>query len=357
MNLEKQRAFIIHFFYYSIVLFLIYVFLRYVIYWIMPFILGFIIAFMLQPLIRTLVKATHLPNKLCAAIIFILFYATIGACVAYLCFKGYGFAKDFILRLPDLYQNQFEPSLTAAFASLETTLGDVHPDIWATIQELLANFNETLSSILSSASKGFLNILTNFAGSVPNGVVSFFFTILSSFFFSFDYRKITSFLMRQLSEDGRHMVLSIKSYITGSASSMLIAYMKLMMLTFIELSVGLSILKVDNAIIIAFLISLFDLLPVFGTGGIMIPWIIYVFFVKQTKLAVGLLIVYLIITLVRNIVEPKIVGKQLGMHPLLMLLCMYLGVRLFGFLGLFLMPMLLIILINLNDNGLIKLYK
>ena len=77
----------------------------------------------------------------------------------------------------------------------------------------------------------------------------------------------------------------------------------------------------------------------------------------RTKLAVGLLIVYLIITLIRNVVEPKIVGKQLGMHPLLMLLCMYLGARLFGFLGIFLMPMLLIIVINLNDNGLIHLYK
>ena len=200
-------------------------------------------------------------------------------------------------------------------------------------------------------------MLTNFAGSVPNGVISFFFTILSSFFFSFDYRKITNFLMRQLSDKSKHLLLSIKSYITGSASSMLIAYMKLMLLTFIELTIGLSLLKIDNAIIIAFLIALFDLLPVFGTGGIMIPWIIYVFFVKQTKLAVGLLIVYLIITLIRNVVEPKIVGKQLGMHPLLMLLCMYLGARLFGFLGIFLMPMLLIIVINLNDNGLIHLYK
>lgn len=163
--------------------------------------------------------------------------------------------------------------------------------------------------------------------------------------------------MRQLSDKSKHLLLSIKSYITGSASSMLIAYMKLMLLTFIELTIGLSLLKIDNAIIIAFLIALFDLLPVFGTGGIMIPWIIYVFFVKQTKLAVGLLIVYLIITLIRNVVEPKIVGKQLGMHPLLMLLCMYLGARLFGFLGIFLMPMLLIIVINLNDNGLIHLYK
>lgn len=357
MDLEKQRAFIIHFFYYAIVLFLIYVFLRYIIYWIMPFILGFTIAFMLQPMIRSLIKRTHLPNKLCAAAVFILFYATIGACAAYLCFKGYGFAKDFIIRIPDLYQTQFEPSLTAAFASLESTLGEVHPDIWETVQNLLMNFNETLSSIITSASKGFLNMLTNFAGSVPNGVISFFFTILSSFFFSFDYRKITNFLMRQLSDKSKHLLLSIKSYITGSASSMLIAYMKLMLLTFIELTIGLSLLKIDNAIIIAFLIALFDLLPVFGTGGIMIPWIIYVFFVKQTKLAVGLLIVYLIITLIRNVVEPKIVGKQLGMHPLLMLLCMYLGARLFGFLGIFLMPMLLIIVINLNDNGLIHLYK
>ena len=136
-----------------------------------------------------------------------------------------------------------------------------------------------------------------------------------------------------------------------------IAYGKLMTLTFIELTIGLSILGIENAMVVAFVIAVFDVLPVLGTGGIMIPWILISFLNSSPKLAIGLLILYLVVTIIRNIVEPKIVGNQIGLHPLLMLLCMYLGVKLFGFLGLFIMPFLILILQNLNQEGLIRLYR
>ena len=130
-----------------------------------------------------------------------------------------------------------------------------------------------------------------------------------------------------------------------------------MLLTFFELTIGLHILGIENALVIAFLIAIFDVLPVLGTGGIMIPWILICFLNKQMKTCVGLLILYLVITVIRNIIEPKIVGKQIGLHPLLMLLCMYLGAKLFGFLGIFILPILILILQNLNDNGILHLYN
>ena len=89
----------------------------------------------------------------------------------------------------------------------------------------------------------------------------------------------------------------------------------------------------------------------------MIPWIIICFLNQQLKTAIGLLIIYLIVTLIRNIIEPKIVGHQIGLHPLLMLLCMYLGAKLFGFLGIITLPVLIMIIINLNDSGIIHLYN
>lgn len=130
-----------------------------------------------------------------------------------------------------------------------------------------------------------------------------------------------------------------------------------MLLTFLELTIGLYVLGIENALVIAFLIAIFDVLPVLGTGGIMIPWILICFLNNQIKTCVGLLILYLVITVIRNIIEPKIVGKQIGLHPLLMLLCMYLGAKLFGFLGIFILPILILILQNLNDNGILTIYK
>ncbi len=130
-----------------------------------------------------------------------------------------------------------------------------------------------------------------------------------------------------------------------------------MLLTFFELTVGLHILGIENALVIAFLIAIFDVLPVLGTGGIMLPWILISFLNNQVKTGVGLLILYLVITVIRNIIEPKIVGKQIGLHPLLMLMCMYLGARLFGFLGIFILPILILIVQNLNDTGIIHIYN
>ncbi|MEI3147502.1 MAG: AI-2E family transporter [Merdibacter sp.] len=130
-----------------------------------------------------------------------------------------------------------------------------------------------------------------------------------------------------------------------------------MCITFVELCIGLSVLGVDNSITISFLIALFDVLPVFGTGGIMIPWIIISLLMQDIKLAVGLTIVYLIITLIRNIIEPRIVGEQIGLRPLLMLLSMYLGIRFFGFLGLFLLPATLLQIKELNEKGILHIYK
>ena len=144
---------------------------------------------------------------------------------------------------------------------------------------------------------------------------------------------------------------------TTTIRRFVIAYAKIMTLTFIELTIGLSIMGINNAVVIAFLISVFDVIPVLGTGGIMIPWIIICFLNQQLKTAIGLLIIYLIVTLIRNIIEPKIVGHQIGLHPLLMLLCMYLGAKLFGFLGIITLPVLIMIIINLNDSGIIHLYN
>ena len=136
-----------------------------------------------------------------------------------------------------------------------------------------------------------------------------------------------------------------------------VAYGKIMLLTFFELTIGLHILGIENALVIAFLIAIFDVLPVLGTGGIMLPWILISFLNNQVKTGVGLLILYLVITVIRNIIEPKIVGKQIGLHPLLMLMCMYLGARLFGFLGIFILPILILIVQNLNDTGIIHIYN
>ena len=357
MNTEKQRAFIIRFVYICIILTLLYLFLRYVMYAIMPFLIGFLIAFMLRPLIKKLTALSGGHERLWSSLVILLFYATIGAFVTLLCMKGFAFLKDFVEDIPRLYQQNLEPFLNDTLGNVESAWKEVDITSAQALQSFLDGLQNSLYSIISSLSKHLVSMFTGFASSLPNLVIAFFFAIISSFFFNADYQRIISFFIRQLPDKGAQIFFTARHYFTDTIARFAIAYGKIMLLTFFELTIGLHILGIENALVIAFLIAIFDVLPVLGTGGIMIPWILICFLNKQMKTCVGLLILYLVITVIRNIIEPKIVGKQIGLHPLLMLLCMYLGAKLFGFLGIFILPILILILQNLNDNGILHLYN
>jgi len=181
--------------------------------------------------------------------------------------------------------------------------------------------------------------------------------VISTFFIASDFESLSQFVYRQFSGKGNDLLMRIKHYLVDTLSVVIRSYAIIMTVTFVELSIGLSIINVPNAILIALIIAMFDIMPIFGTGGVMIPWTIISFIQGDNKLGIGLLIVYVFVTVVRNIIEPKIVGSQLGLHPVVTLMSMFIGVNLFGFLGLFGLPITLSLLKHLNDTSAVKIYK
>ena len=163
--------------------------------------------------------------------------------------------------------------------------------------------------------------------------------------------------MRQFSPRAKSIIYDVKHYFVDSVFKILRVYALLMILTFIELSIGLSILRVNNAIAVAGLIALIDILPVLGTGGILVPWAVIEAILGNYLFAIGIIIMYLIITVVRNVLEPKIVGNQIGLHPIATLISMYIGNKVMGILGIFLFPMIVITLKKLNSTNKIHLFK
>ena len=120
----------------------------------------------------------------------------------------------------------------------------------------------------------------------------------------------------------------------------------ILFMTFMELFIGLKILKVPYAGIIAFVIAILDILPVLGTGGVLIPWSIVSLILGDFITAAGIIILYIVITVIRNIVEPRLIGKQMGLHPVVTLAAMLVGLNLFGIVGLFGFPILFSFLKN-----------
>ena len=141
------------------------------------------------------------------------------------------------------------------------------------------------------------------------------------------------------------------------------AYALIMLVTFTEVFIGLTILKMIGLFnssyiaVIAVVTAIVDVIPVLGTGTIVLPWAAYSFITGNVGMGVGLLVLYAVVTVIRQIVEPKLVAGQLGLPPFVTLIAMYLGLKIIGVLGVFVFPIIIIMLKLLNDEGIIDLWK
>ena len=200
-------------------------------------------------------------------------------------------------------------------------------------------------------SKGALSIITGLAGSLPAFVMNFLLTVISSFFCTMDYYTITSFFARLLPQKARSTLFAVKRSGVDILLKFGKAYALLLMLTFAELLIGLTLLKVQYAFLLSAVIALVDILPVLGTGTVLVPWALGALITGNGPLGAGLLILYAIIGVVRQTLEPRVVGQQIGLYPLVTLISMFLGAKLFGFAGLFGLPVAVTIFVQLQRTG------
>ena len=126
------------------------------------------------------------------------------------------------------------------------------------------------------------------------------------------------------------MVLRLKDDGIGTIVKFIKAYSAIISITFIELSVGFWILRIPNPFLLGAMIAIIDILPILGTGAVLIPWAIIALVLGQTKIGIGMFVLYIIITAVRQAIEPKIVGEQIGLHPIMTLILMYVGSTAYG---------------------------
>lgn len=356
-DIEKKRAFIIKSIYYTIISAIMIITIKYSIDWLTPFIAGFTIASILKPVIRKAELKLRINKKLLSALIILIFYATIGVLIGLISVKLFVSTKEVFTGLPVIYKNSIEPAIYEFFNFLVQWAQRLDPAIVQGLNDIMISFSQSLGNIISSVSSGAVSLITNMLSSVPAFFVKIVFSIISSFYFAMDYDVITKFMMRQLPGKTKKLISEIKLYTTQTLWKFCKAYGIIISITFVELSIGFLILKVDKPFTVAALIAIMDIVPVLGVGGIVIPWAIIKLFTGEISAAVGLIIIYVVVLVVRNIIEPKVVGGQVGLHPIVMLMCMFAGVQIFGFLGLFLLPIIIIILKNLNDSGKIKIFK
>ena len=371
---KKKRAFLIDLLYAVAIMALIYVFFKYCFAVAAPFLLSFFFAVILQRPIRWLDKKTK--NKyhtfwsillvlLCVAIILGPVISIIAAL-----FKEIGnFASYLGNQLNDLptflltLQNEILKALKFLPDSIYTSVSE---NITQFFGNLINDFDvsklginmSSITSTLTSGISGVYSVVKN----IPSIIIAVVIGIIACILFTKDYKRVVRFIKLQLPDKHKNLLSETKKVFSSTILKMCRAYGLIMFITFCENFIGLSILNLigvmDNnyVFVIAICIAIFDILPVAGSGGILIPWALVALVTGSVGQCIGLLVIYAIITVVRQYIEPKIVGNSLGVHPLVTLAGLYFGLKLFGFMGMFIVPICVMTVKAFNDAGRIHLY-
>lgn len=354
---ERRREFIINTIYFAIIALILFACFKYVAKWVMPFIIGFVIALMIQPAALGLSKLTKMNRKFSSVIVLALAYALVIFVVWIVGSKIVGSLQDLFTKLPLYYDRNILPFLNNTVAMIENLAARISPQTLNQIYEMVENASDTARSYIIKFSSSMLSALAGTTTRIPFYFISFIFTILASVFISMDYKNIVGFITRQLSPKTREFLSDTKRHIGKTALGYLRAYAIIWVMTFTELSIGLSLLRIENAIGIAALVAIADILPVLGTGTVVIPWAIIALFTQNYFVAIGLAVIYIVVLVVRNFAEPKIIGDQLGLHPLVTLMAIYLGYLLLGVLGMIVLPVVTNIVVGLHRMGKIKIWN
>ena len=366
-KVAKRRDFLIDLVFVMAIIGLVYVFFKYCFVIAAPFLLSFFFAVILQRPLGWLDKKTK--NKmhsfwsivlvlLCVAIILGPVISVIAAL-----FREIGNFISFLgEQLNDLptflvtLQNEILKAIKFLPDSIYTSVSE---NITQFFGNLINDFDVSklginMSSITSGLSNGISGVYS-VVKNIPSILISVVIGVIAWILFTKDYKKVVKFIKLQLPDKHKNLLGETKKIFSSTILKMCRAYGLIMFITFCENFLGLTILnligvmKNSYVFVIAICIAVFDILPVAGSGGILIPWSLIALVSGNVGQCVGLLILYAVI-------EPKIVGDSLGVNPLVTLAGLYFGLKLFGFMGMFIVPICVMTLKAFNDAGRIHLY-
>lgn len=349
----KKIKFLINCIYFATLAAIVFFSIRYLLGWIMPFIIGFILAVAVQAPVNYLHKRLNANVKACSVAGVLLLVIFLLSTAFFCIFQFACWASEAAKKLPLLIDN--------LMISLNRILTVLSPFITKIQQRTGLEFDSSLNGIsrqlfkLSQLPEIFTMVLHSVLSSFPVIAFDTIIAVVAACFIAADFSNITMFLFRCLPSRYREMAADLKNFFLITVANLLRAYFKLMLITFAELLVGFLLLGIPNALILALAIAVVDIMPVLGTGTVMIPWVVIEFLVGKTYLGAGLACIYIIIAIVRNILEPRIVGNNIGLHPLTTLVSMVVGLKILGLAGMFIFPIVIIILKHLHHNGFIKI--
>ena len=321
-----------------------------IIIWFMPFVTGWIIALIASPLVHFFEKRLKIRRKAGTAFVII-------SVIALVILAGYLIGAqlveqiaEFIGDVPKLWEAAQE-DFAQIGEKLSVALKYLPSELQLTINRITGNVQEYFGGIMESISEPTITALGNFVGSLPNIVISVIMSLLFAYFYVADKGYLSGLLEKAIPDSVLVRLQMIKRGLTKAVGGYFKAQLKIEVWMYLLLGIGFSILQVKYAFLIAIGVAILDLLPFFGTGTVLIPWAIIKFLSADYKMVIGLLIIWGVGQLARQLIQPKIVGDSVGLAPIPTIILLFVGYRVAGVIGMIIAVPIGIIILNLYEEG------
>ena len=351
MNVEKQKKFLIHAAFFGVIIAGGYLCLSYLLPPLTPFLIGFLIAWLLHKPAKAIADKLRISVRFPALALTCVFYVAVVLAISMAGIQLISALQDFLSRLPALVTEVLLPLVNQSLDKVEAWLQQYDPSIALRLDTIASEVFTSIEKTITNLSALALKAISASITAIPSFILKVILTVVTTFFCSLDFEQMTGFFKRKLPEATRTALTQTIQTSVTSIWRIILSYLLIMGMTFIELSIGLTLMNIPYAVGIALLIAIFDIMPILGAGGILIPWAIVAFVMKNISQGIGILLIYIFILIVRNIVEPKLVGKQIGLHPLVTLMSLIVGLHFYGVIGMFACPIALSILLRLYKSG------
>ena len=328
---------------------------RFLLPWCAPFLLSFALAALIEPLVRALVRRGW-PRSAAAGLVDLGLLALLVRGCGALIGRGVEAIGAFAREVPGMMTG-----LAQTLGRLEerglSLIAQAPAELEDTLRRALDAVGESLYDLPPLLSQWALDTVGRFAGKSPDLLLFVVTAGIGSYFCSASFPRVTAFVLAQVPPHLKERLEGMGEELKGSLGGWLRAQLILMGITFFELLAAFLLLKIPSPAALAGITAVVDALPLFGSGVILAPWAVYCLLLGQSARGLGLLISWGVVSLVRSCIEAKLLGDQIGLHPLASLMAMYVGWRVWSVWGMLLFPMLLVTARQLNDRGVVRLWR
>lgn len=353
---EKKLKFITDIVFIAVILTLTFCFFNYFFVWFLPFIIGFAITLTIEPITKFLCVKFKFNRKVAGTVTSLTFWGILCFAMCKLSLIIFNELKNLINALPYIFSNLSNTvnnllnNYKNLMNSLPEPIRNSGDNITLTIKNLVDQLSNNITTFLT-------DLITKIATNLPNYLIFLAVALVASSFIAADLPKINRFIMTQVPKVKREVVIDSKNFILDAVLKFLRVQVTLIFITFCELAIGFSVLRIQYAILLASIISLVDVLPIIGTNTVVIPWGLFEIILGNPIKGISLIVLSVTISIIREFLEPKMLGKHLGLNPLITLISIYVGLQLFGIVGMLTLPILLMLLKYLQEMGHIRIWK